>query len=34
VAELNERRLVFLKQALLQTREQIDLLLAGEPGPK
>ena len=34
VAEVNVRRLALLKQVLLQTREQIDLLLAGEPGPE
>jgi glycosyltransferase involved in cell wall biosynthesis len=34
VAEVDVRRLVLLKQALLQTREQIDYsFLAGEPGP-
>jgi SAM-dependent methyltransferase len=30
-AEVDTRRLALLKQALLQTREQIDLLVAGEP---
>ena len=30
-AELDGRRLALLKHTLLQTREQIDLLLAGEP---
>ena len=34
MAEVNARRLALLKQALLQTREQIDLLFAGEPGPE
>lgn len=30
-SELNARRLALLKQSLLQTREQIDFLLAGDP---
>jgi GT2 family glycosyltransferase len=34
MAEVDARRLALLKQVLLQTREQIDLLLAGEPGPE
>jgi hypothetical protein len=32
-AEVDARRLALLKQTLLQTREQIDLLLAAEPDP-